>query len=281
MKAFLIYLVFNVFAFCFGAISFNYQFIGIGILSFTCSLYLFYTYPNKKLIELLLPLSFLIPFGGYSIWESKFMIFPMWIIALSGSYFSLVFYLYIKNQKQLFTASIFYCLLIFVSGYTIFPAWKSTYDNFISIQRSYLSNSNSIPILNATYFDPVNGNDIALPIGKKRILIDLWETSCAPCIAGIPDFEKLMINNTDTGLVIYSCLAPSNYDNPAFIQKVLKDRKGNFIMCRDSSILNNLHISGVPTFLLIDRDGAVLYNGYTSFDLSYLDNIYKVIKRFQ
>jgi len=200
---------------------------------------------------------------------------------MSGSYFSLVFYLYIKNQKILFTVSILYCLLIFVSGNTIFPAWKSTYANLISIQLSYLSSSNSAPIFNATYFDPIKGNDIVLPIGKKKILIDLWATWCAPCVAGIPDYEKLMVNNTDTGLVIYSCLAPSDSDDPAFIQKILKDRKGNFIMCRDSAILNNLQIIGVPTFLLIDRDGAVLYNGYTSFDLTYSDNIYKVIKRFQ
>lgn len=281
MKAFFLYLIFNFCAFFIGLYNLNYQFIWIGIMTFLFTLYLYNVYPNKKIIGLLLPLPFLIVYGVYTIWANNYARFPMWLIGIFASFFSLVFYVFIKNRKFLVAASIIYCIIIFVSGYTIYLAWVSNYANLVNYKKNYLSESNSAPVFNAKYFDPLNGKDVQLPIGKKKILIDIWTTWCAPCVQSIPDFEKLMKNNKDTGLVIYSCLAPSDSDEPAFIEKILKDRVGNFIMCRDSSILDDLHIVGVPVFLLIDRDGTVQYTGLTSFDLTYTDNIYKIIKQFK
>lgn len=280
MKAVFMYLIFNVFAISFGAFDFNYQFIGIGILSYLCSLFLFYAYPENKLIGFLLPLPYLILYI-YMLWMNEFLGLPFGIIVLTGAYFGLIVFLYLKNRRILITVSIFYCLLVFVIGNTLYPAWHSYYGNLLNYKNSYLKMSNSLPIFQATYFDPINKNNVILPVGKKKILIDLWTTWCSPCVASIPDFEKLMKNNKDTGLVIYSCLIPSESDDPVFIQKILKNRKGNFIMCRDSAILDNLHIEGVPTFLLISPEGIVLYKGTTSFDLTYTDNIYKIIKQFK
>lgn len=282
MKAFLIYLIFSVFALVIGGYNLNYQFIGIGILSFIGSLFLYYKYPQKKLIGLLLPLPFLLFYGIYIIATNNYPRYPMVLIAMTGSYFSLVFYVFIKNRKILIAASTLYCVLVFVSGYTIYLAWKAEYANLKNLKSAYLNVSNATPVFNAKYFNPVDGKDITLPVGKKKILIDFWGTWCAPCIQSIPDFEKLMINNADTGLIIYSCLIPSAWaDDPVFIQKILKNREGNFIMCRDSSIMNDMHIEGVPEFFLIDRYGTVQYAGLTSFDLTYTDNIYKIIKQFQ
>jgi len=280
MKAVFIYLIFNVFAFSFGAFDFNYQFIGIGILSYLCSLFLFYAYPEKKLIGLLLPLPYFLLYI-YMLWMNEFLGLPLGIILLAGAYFGFIVYFYFKNKGVLISVSFFYFVLVFVAGNTLYPAWHSYYGNLLSYKNSYLKMSNSAPIFQATYFDPINNNKVVLPVGKKKILIDLWTTWCAPCVAGIPDFETLMKNNKDTNLIIYSCLIPSETDDPVFIQKILKNRQGNFIMCKDSSILDNLYIEGVPTFLLVDRDGVVLYKGTTSFDLTYDDNIYKIIKRFQ
>lgn len=281
MKAVLIYLLFFIPAFVVGGWNLNYQFIAIGVLSFSGSLVLFHLYPNRKLIGLLLPLPFLLVYGGYIIGTNNFPRYPMWINALSGSYFSLIFYIFIKNRKALITASLIYTILTFVVGFTIFPAWRSTYANLESYKSSYLKFSTAEPVFKASYFNPINGNDVQLPAGKKKILLDFWGTWCVPCIQGIPDMEKLMKNNTDTGLAIYSCLTPSEDDTPAFIQKILKGRQGNFIMCRDSSILDDLRIVSVPRYMLIDRDGTVLYNGFATFGLTYSDNIYKIIKRFQ
>jgi len=280
MKAVFIYLIFNVFAIFFASVDFNYHFIGLGILSFSCALFLFHAYPNKKIIGLLLPLPYLLIYI-YLLWMHEFLAFPLGIIVLAGAYFSLIFYLYIKKSWALISTSILYCFLIFIAGNTIYPAWHIYYGNLKNYKNSYLKMSNSLPVFKASYFNAINGKDVILPVGKKKILIDLWATWCSPCVEDIPDFEKLMKNNSDTGLVIYSCLSPSDSDDPAFIQKILKNRQGNFIMCRDSAILDNLHIEGVPTFLLIDRDGTVLYTGITSFELTFDDNIYKVIKRFQ
>ncbi|MFZ1800801.1 MAG: TlpA family protein disulfide reductase, partial [Chitinophagaceae bacterium] len=199
---------------------------------------------------MLLPLPYLLAYI-YMIWMNEFLALPFGTVVLAGSYFSLISYLYFKKRRVLILASIIYCSLVFIAGNTLFPAWHSYHGNLVNYKHSYLKNSNSTPVFKATYYNLINGNDVALPIGKKKILIDLWATWCAPCVEGIPDFEKLMKNNKDTGLVIYSCLTPSDSDDPAFIQKILKNRQGNFIMCRDSSILDNLQIQGVPTFLLL------------------------------
>lgn len=115
----------------------------------------------------------------------------------------------------------------------------------------------------------VNGEQFNLSdLRGKVVLLNFWGTWCAPCRKEIPDFNKLYSKHRDKGLEIVGITLSSGTpkDIKDFMQEwkmeytVLTEIKGN-----ETAEVTNLYgkalgqpISGIPTTLIIDRDGYIV-----------------------
>jgi thiol-disulfide isomerase/thioredoxin len=106
----------------------------------------------------------------------------------------------------------------------------------------------------------------------KVVLVDFWASWCAPCIAAMPDIERLQQKFAKNGLVVlgvtlddddaklkhFLAQRPANYPvvkpDPAFNVNygTLLHLKGNHLVGSDKLIWANL-----PSWILIDRHGRV------------------------
>lgn len=109
----------------------------------------------------------------------------------------------------------------------------------------------------------------------KVILLNFWGTWCGPCLQEIPDFNKLYNKYRKNGLEIVGVtLASPGADNSdEYIQKFMNYYKMNYTILTDINGFEtqvvtseygralNRAITGVPTTLIIDREGYIV-KGY-------------------
>ena len=109
----------------------------------------------------------------------------------------------------------------------------------------------------------------------KVILLNFWGTWCGPCLQEIPDFNKLYSKYNKNGLEILGITVPrsgtsdSDKELIKFMKRwdmdytILKDINGyetQMVMIEYGQTLGR-PITGVPTTLIIDRDGYIV-RGY-------------------
>jgi thiol-disulfide isomerase/thioredoxin len=91
------------------------------------------------------------------------------------------------------------------------------------------------------------------------VLLDVWATWCEPCRDSLPSFEKLARDYSGRGLKVY---ALSVDEDPRAIPPFLAETKVALPVLVDvnaavaESVLN---VRGIPTTLLLDRQGRVRY----------------------
>jgi thiol-disulfide isomerase/thioredoxin len=109
---------------------------------------------------------------------------------------------------------------------------------------------------------PVNKLDLKSLEGKV-VLIDCWATWCGPCLAEVPNMMKQYELYHDKGFEIigYSC----DRDVKALLEFLIKEKPpwiiGSTILSGKVELkdyLNFYGVSGIPTMMLIGRDGKVL-----------------------
>ncbi|MBI5637259.1 MAG: TlpA family protein disulfide reductase [Nitrospinae bacterium] len=101
------------------------------------------------------------------------------------------------------------------------------------------------------------GKQVSLAEYKgKPLLINIWATWCAPCIAELPELQNVQNARKDAGLTVLEI----NYKEPrdpvaAFIKKngytleVLLDEKGD--------VGRDYQMFGLPTSYFVDRAGVI------------------------
>ncbi|WP_461829113.1 TlpA disulfide reductase family protein [Aquifex sp.] len=103
----------------------------------------------------------------------------------------------------------------------------------------------------------LDGREISLKDFKgKVVLINFWATWCPPCREELPLFERLYKKYKDKGFVILAV----NTD-PENLQDFLKDYGENLsfpILIGNDDILNKYPVRGLPTSILIDREGKIV-----------------------
>lgn len=92
----------------------------------------------------------------------------------------------------------------------------------------------------------------------RPVLINAWATWCPPCRAEMPDlhdfylahqaegFELLAINSGETQPIVASFIQQMGFTFPALVDP-------------SKTVLNGLGVSGLPTSILVGRDGTVKY----------------------
>ena len=91
----------------------------------------------------------------------------------------------------------------------------------------------------------------------KTVLIDLWATWCAPCVAALPSLAKLANEGKEKGLVLVTVDRDEDPNKAAAYLKEKGLALANF-HDGDGQIESMLGSSPLPRELIIDRDGWVV-----------------------
>jgi peroxiredoxin len=112
----------------------------------------------------------------------------------------------------------------------------------------------------------VGGKEVNLSdFQGKVVLLDFWATWCTPCRSEMPIIELLHRQFTEKGLVVLGI-----DDEEASIQKEFLEKSGfSFISLVEprKQVTNQFHVSGIPTTVLIDRQGTI--RGFDLGEASY------------
>jgi peroxiredoxin len=100
----------------------------------------------------------------------------------------------------------------------------------------------------------------------KVVLMDFWATWCLPCRAELPKVELLHRDFADKGLVVLGVDDEESKEQTAFLSKF----GYTFRSLADSTqqVKNLYGVGGIPTTVLIDREGTiqVFETGSSSYD---------------
>lgn len=129
---------------------------------------------------------------------------------------------------------------------------KSYLDKFSNLAEG--KQAPSFQLLNAS------GSKTALADYKgKYVYIDVWATWCGPCKKELPDYEKLKADYKGKNIEFVSVCV---WDSKENWEKFRAEKKLNgehlFIAGQTNNFTESYMIQGVPTFILIDREGKII-----------------------
>ena len=90
------------------------------------------------------------------------------------------------------------------------------------------------------------------------LLLDFWATWCAPCIASLPEVVRLQELLGDQG---FEVITISIDERMELVEQFMDDRMDlpfvNWFVGEQSELYEDWSIQGVPTYIVVDRDGVV------------------------
>jgi thiol-disulfide isomerase/thioredoxin len=102
-------------------------------------------------------------------------------------------------------------------------------------------------------------------IKGKVVVINLWFTSCAPCIEEMPELNKLVKEYENNKDVLF--LALTLDEKGSMLNKFLETNVFNYNIIPDSQdyIMNKLQVNSFPTHIVLDKNSNVVFtfSGYT------------------
>lgn len=112
-------------------------------------------------------------------------------------------------------------------------------------------------------FKDINGKNVKLSSFKaKYLLLDFWETSCGPCLAEIPQAQKLQdrIKQYYPPVIWLTISSDKNVEKWKQVVKEKKMPRINLLSTRDANT-NTFHVNFWPTYRLLDPEGKIIgYN---------------------
>jgi peroxiredoxin len=105
----------------------------------------------------------------------------------------------------------------------------------------------------------INGRELSLADQRgKVVLIDNWATWCPPCKASLPHIQQLSTDKSlaDKGLVVWAVDAQ---ESKATVERFLDENHYTFTVLMDEkgATLQHYFVSGIPTTIIVGRDGTV------------------------
>ncbi len=105
--------------------------------------------------------------------------------------------------------------------------------------------------------------------GDKLTVVDFWATWCKPCLLSMPELVKMSAEFDSQGVRFIGI----NEDGPRNIAKVKpfalsKGITYPVLMDSDQQLMSDMLVSALPTLIILDKDGSVLYmhEGFTYGD---------------
>jgi len=102
----------------------------------------------------------------------------------------------------------------------------------------------------------LEGKEVRLmDLRGKTVLLDFWATWCAPCRAVMPVVELLYREFNDKGLVVFGV----DDEDPQVIVKFLQQSGYTLPTLHDpdKQVYNKYEVGGIPTMILIDKQGKI------------------------
>ncbi len=110
-----------------------------------------------------------------------------------------------------------------------------------------------------TFKDP-DGNDVTLAsYAGKPLLVNLWATWCAPCVAEMPDLDRLAGKGDDLQVLAVSQDMEGSEEKVA---QFFKDRKLTNLdpyLDPEIALMTSLGVSNLPTTVLYDSEGREVW----------------------
>lgn len=100
----------------------------------------------------------------------------------------------------------------------------------------------------------INGNMISSQeIEGKVLVLNFWFIACSPCVAEIPELNKVYQKYKDNSNVVFASIT---FDGQEQVKSFLKKRPINYPVIPDARNISNLfNISSFPTNIVIDKEG--------------------------
>ena len=99
----------------------------------------------------------------------------------------------------------------------------------------------------------------------KVVMVDFWATWCPPCRKSLPHVEKLATDSErlKKGLVVW---VVNDKEDDSTVRSFLEETKYTFTVPMDTTgdVLKAYQVSGIPTTVIIGRDG-VIKNAFIGF----------------
>lgn len=116
----------------------------------------------------------------------------------------------------------------------------------------------TMPPFRATMLDG-SPFDLAAERGKHVVFLNVWATWCGPCRFEIPELEKMRAKYGPRGFEVVGVSVDEN--GLEAVKPFAKEQKISYPMVIDPSgkIANLLQTTVLPTSVLIDRDGKIVW----------------------
>ena len=124
-------------------------------------------------------------------------------------------------------------------------------------QASDSPSGDKVEIIQNAVFTDLEGNEMSLEdFEGKVVLIDIWETWCAPCIASMPTLHQLVEDYPDDFAVI--ALSPKIMDSPEQIEEFAASHDYEFTYVYGRQFAVDLEIQSIPHKIYVGPDGQYL-----------------------
>ncbi len=174
-----------------------------------------------------------------------------------------------KNYFLLLAAGIFTIILalvmikmIYDRDMTMPPAYKTFMDRTFIKYNIFEGQQKPFPD-NVVFYDP-KGQPVTIQNFRGQyLLINFWATWCPGCVKELPSLENLRnyVQRKDYPLTLIAVSLDREKDANELAAFLVDNKIGPFALYhdRDKAILRAYYMEGMPTTLLIDPEGYVLY----------------------
>jgi thiol-disulfide isomerase/thioredoxin len=104
----------------------------------------------------------------------------------------------------------------------------------------------------------------------KVVLIDVWATWCTPCKKGFPKIVKLIEKYEDEDIEFLFISTNSNEEDWKIYLRDHPELKGKHFRCQGTSFMKDYNITGIPRYIVIDKEGKIINAFATTENLSTL-----------